>query len=381
MSLPLRIAMLAHSTNPRGGVVHAMNLSEALEAQGVRTTLHAPDVSGRGFFRAPECRTAPFAVAPAPSEIFAMVEQRIGEYVNWFRRPEHRRFDLYHAHDGISGNALATLKAQGLIPGYCRTVHHIDDFADTRLASLQERSIVSADALMVVSEEWRGRLNEDYGLAAEVGGNGVDGVRFSPWRDSSDATLAGRLGLGDGPVLLSVGGVEARKNTIRILQAFAEVARAAPTARLVIAGGASLLDHSRYGEAFREALSSLGACASNVLITGPIDDAEMPALYRLASVLVFASVKEGFGLCVLESLASGTPVVASRIAPFIDFLGADDVLWCDPSDPHSIAAAALSALDGHFRTGGPDIAARFSWAAVAKRHLPTYAALAEIVNA
>ena len=114
MSLPLRIAMLAHSTNPRGGVVHAMNLSEALEAQGLRTTLHAPDVSGRGFFRATECRTAPFAVAPAPNEIFAMVEQRIGDYVNWFRRPEHRRFDLYHAHDGISGNALATLKAQPL---------------------------------------------------------------------------------------------------------------------------------------------------------------------------------------------------------------------------------------------------------------------------
>jgi glycosyltransferase-like protein len=381
MSRPLNIAMLAHSTNPRGGVAHAMNLSEALVAQGLPTTLHAPDVSGRGFFRAPQCETAPFAVAPAPSETFAMVEQRIGDYVNWFRRPEHRRFDLYHAHDGISGNALATLKAQGLIPGYCRTVHHIDDFADARLARLQERSIVSADALMVVSEAWRRRLREDYGLAAEVGGNGVDPVRFSPRRDSSDATLARRLGLGDGPVLLSVGGVEARKNTIRILQAFEHVARVAPTARLVIAGGASLLDHKDYAVAFRMALSSLGAHAANVLITGPVDDAEMPALYRLASVLVFASVKEGFGLCVLEALASGTPVVVSRIAPFVDYLGPRDVLWCDPGDPRSIAAATLSALEADFRTRGPALAARFSWATVAQRHLPTYAALAECVNA
>ena len=55
MSRPLRIAMLTHSTIPRGGVVHAMNLSEALEDLGVQTVLHAPDATGRGFFRKPRC--------------------------------------------------------------------------------------------------------------------------------------------------------------------------------------------------------------------------------------------------------------------------------------------------------------------------------------
>ena len=381
MSRPLRIAMLAHSTHPRGGVVHAMSLCEGLNAQGLQATLHAPDASGRGFFRAPKCKTAPFPVAPAQRDTHAMVEQRIADYVNWFRRPENRGFDVYHAHDGISGNALATLKAQGLIPGFCRTVHHVDDFADARLAHLQERSIVEADALMVVSEEWRRRLKQDFGLDAEVGGNGVDSARFSPRRDASDAALSDRLRLRDGPVLLSVGGVEARKNTIRILQAFGEIARAIPTARLVIAGGASLLDHSRYDGAFRDALSCLGARAARVMVTGPIDDADMPALYRLASVLVFASVKEGFGLCVLEALASGTPVVVSCIPPFVDYLGPQDALWCDPYDPRSIADATRSALVANFRTHGPDVAARFSWGAVARRHLPAYAALMESVNA
>jgi glycosyltransferase-like protein len=373
--------MLAHSTNPRGGVVHAMSLSEALGAQGLQATLHAPDVSGRGFFRAPKCETVPFAVAPAPRDAYAMVEQRIDDYINWFRETENRRFDVYHAHDGISGNAMATLKAQGLIPGYCRTVHHVDDFADPRLARLQERSIVRADALLVVSEEWRRRLKEDYGLDAQVGGNGVDSVRFSPRPDASDLALAVRLGVSDGPMLLSVGGVEPRKNTIRLLQAFGEIAPAVPRARLVIAGGASLLDHSHYGEAFRDTLSSLGARAGSVVITGPVDDVDMPALYRLASVLVFASVKEGFGLCVLEALASGTPAVVSRIAPFVDYLGPDDALWCDPYDPHSIAVAMRSALDANVRTSGPEAAARFSWAGVAKRHQPIYVALAESVNA
>jgi len=381
MSLPLRIAMLAHSTNPRGGVAHAMHLCEALDAGGLPATLHAPDASGRGFSRAPKCETVTFPVQPAPRDTHAMVEQRIDDYVNWFRRPENRRFDVYHAHDGISGNALASLKDEGLIPGFCRTVHHVDDFVDARLVRLQQRSIVTADALMVVSEEWRRRLKKDFGLSARVGGNGVDSVRFSPRRDASDAALADRLGLGKDPVLLCVGGVEARKNTIRILQAYAEIARTVPEARLVIAGGASLLDHRDYGAAFHEALQALGARAASVLITGPVDDAEMPALYRLASALVFASVKEGFGLCVLEALASGTPVVVSRMAPFVDYLGPEDALWCDPYDPDSIAAATRAALSANFRKCGPEVAARFPWGPVAERHLPTYAALAENVNA
>ena len=50
MPRPLRIAMLTHSTNPRGGVVHAMQLSEALTALGHDVTLHAPDPKGSGFF-------------------------------------------------------------------------------------------------------------------------------------------------------------------------------------------------------------------------------------------------------------------------------------------------------------------------------------------
>ena len=64
MSRPLRVAMLTHSTLPRGGVVHAMNLSEALEDLGVETVLHAPDAAGRGFFRKPRCAASPFPSGP-----------------------------------------------------------------------------------------------------------------------------------------------------------------------------------------------------------------------------------------------------------------------------------------------------------------------------
>ncbi len=52
-----------------------------------------------------------------------------------------------------------------------------------------------------------------------------------------------RLGLGAGPIFLAVGGIEERKNTVRILDAFAQIAAMRPDAELVVAGGASLLNH------------------------------------------------------------------------------------------------------------------------------------------
>jgi glycosyltransferase-like protein len=385
MSRPLQVAMLTHSTLPRGGVVHAMCLSEALDGLGVKTTLHAPDAAHRGFFREPRCAAIAFPVEPAPRETADMVEQRIGDYIRWFRQSENRGFDLYHAHDGIGANALATLKEKGLISAFIRTVHHIDDFSDPRLVRRQARSILAADALMVVSGLWRGNLIARFGREAEVGGNGVDGSRYSPQADGTEAELKDRFGLGAGPVFLSVGGVEARKNTVRILQAFAEIHRARPDARLVIAGGASLLDHHTYQAAFGRELTALGEGASAVSLLGPIADSDMPGLYRLASALVFASVKEGFGLCVLEAMASGAPVVASRIAPFVDYLDPSDALWCDPADSSSIAAAMRQSLRpdvaNSFRTRGPLVAARFGWREVAERHLPVYRRLREPVHA
>jgi glycosyltransferase-like protein len=380
VSRPLRVAMLTHSTLPRGGVVHAMSLSEALEDLGVQTVLHAPDSAGRGFFRKPRCNAIAFPVEPAPRETADMVEQRVDDYVRYFRRPENRGFDLYHAHDGIGANALATLKEEGLISAFVRTVHHIDDFADPRLVQRQTRSILAADALMVVSALWRQNLIERFGREAEVGGNGVDTCRYSSHADGSEGELGQRLGLGAGPVFLSVGGIEGRKNTIRILQAFVEIHRAHPDARLVIAGGASLLDHHAYQTAFGRELTELGEGASAVSLLGPVADPDMPALYRLASALVFASIN-----CVLEAMASGTPVVVSRIAPFVDYLDPPDALWCDPADSSSIAGAMRQSLRPEvanaLRARGPVVAARFGWRDVAERHLPVYRRLREPVHA
>jgi glycosyltransferase-like protein len=382
MKRRLRIAILAHSTNPRGGVVHALEIGDALSRLGHDATVHAPDASGTGFFRATRCETVSVAASPVGRDVTSMVETRVADYLRHFEAAERRKFDIWHAQDGISGNALATLKERGLIGGFARTVHHVDTFADPRLLALQERAIASADRLFAVSRLWRDWLAQRYGRAPHLISNGVNTKHFSPVAGETDAALRKQLNLPGGIVVfLAVGGVEQRKNTIGILQAYRLVHARCPASCLVIAGGASLLDHDAYQAEFAAVLSASGLPEEAVIRTGPLPQVLMPALYRIADALLFPSIKEGFGLVVLEAMASGTPVVISRIAPFTEYLGEGDVLWCDPQNPDSIAAAMASALDPSVRNAlsarGVVVAARHDWGEAARAHLPVYEALYE----
>jgi glycosyltransferase-like protein len=377
----LRIAILAHSTIPRGGVVHALELGATLARMGHEAAVHAPDPGGKGFFRHPVCRTVCVPATPAGHAVADMVEVRVADYLRFFELASHREFDVFHAQDGISGNALATLKQNGLIGPFARTVHHLDQFHDPKLQALQDRAITSADRLFVVSRLWQERLARSYGRAATVVGNGVDTERFSNRAHPRDAALRQRLARHHGPVILSVGGVEERKNTHRILQAFQILRQAWPTARLIIAGGSSLLDHSAYQSQFAELFRASRLPAEAVLRTGSIPDADMPSLYRLADVLVFPSLQEGFGLVVLEAMASGVPVVTSHLPPFTEYLGEDAAFWCDPCDIASITAATLRALDPRRRwpkiIRGLAVARRHDWIKAAQSHLPDYLSLIE----
>jgi glycosyltransferase-like protein len=381
----LRVAILAHSTNPRGGVVHALELGDALVRLGHEAVVHAPDARGSGFFRPTLCGSALVAASPVGADALTMIETRVAEYLSHFETAANRDFDVFHAQDGISANALATLKERGLVNRFARTVHHIDDFDDPRVTALQARSIVAADELFAVSGTWRDLLRRRFGRTAKIVGNGVDRTRFAPMPDGREEYLRARLGLGEGPVFLSVGGIEERKNTLRLLEAFEEVRRAQPAAQLIVAGGASVLDHGAYQRRFAAALASMRLPPGAVIATGPLAHDDMPALYRLASALVFPSVREGFGLAVIEAMACGVPVVVSRVAPFTEHLGDDDVIWCDPFRAASIADAMLIAgaepMRARLVRRGRVVAERHDWGATARAHLPIYMKLRECIDA
>ncbi len=348
MNPPLRIALLTHSTNPRGGVVHALELADALQDCGHDVVVHAPDSTGRGLFREGRARHQLVPARAVCGSLRELVGTRIEDYVTYFRQSQEPGFDIYHAQDGISANALADLTEQGLIPGFVRTVHHLDDFTDPRLVQWQHRGVSAAMHLFCVSRMWQTVLARESGRLATPVGNGVDRKRFGPAAQTEDLVLRQRLGIGGAPVFLAVGGVEQRKNTLRVLQAFLQVRVTLPQAQLVVAGGASLLDHQDYRASFDAVLSQAGlrpGPGSPVLLTGPLPDAEMPALVRTAQALVFPSVKEGFGLVVLEAMASGVPTVVSRMEPFTEYLGDGDCLWVDPLDVGSIVRAMHRSCD------------------------------------
>lgn len=382
----LRIAILTHSTNARGGVIHALELADALTRLGHTAVVHAPDPSGKGFFRNTETPAISVAALPiSGGDVTSMVEIRMADYLSHFENPANRRFDVFHAQDGISGNALATLKQRGLIHGFVRTVHHMDNFDDPRLLALQHRAIAAADQLFVVSQMWAERVTTEFFKPATIVGNGVDMSRFSSRPSDNDAALRARLGLHGGPILLCIGGVEERKNSIRILEAFAQLRAIRPAAQLVIAGGASVLDHRTYHRQFQAALDQSSLPTGAVIHTGVLADADMSSLYRLADALVFASIREGFGLVVLEAMASGLPVIASHIPPFTEYLTGSDVVWCDPLSTGSIANAMAAVLSEPLRetlsARGYRVARRHDWLRTAQAHLPVYARMREMHHA
>lgn len=101
-----------------------------------------------------------------------------------------------------------------------------------------------------------------------------------------------------------------------------------------------------------------------------VDEQELPALYRGAAVFAYPSLYEGFGMPVLEAMASGTPVVASSHASLDEVCG-DAALRADPLSSEGMAAAIEGALVEHLALSakGLDHARRFTWRACGEAHL------------
>ena len=246
--MSLRIALLTHSVRARGGVVHTLELAEALAAHGHSVTVIASAEPGERLFRAVDCAVATIALPALHGDLVAQVRQRIDTLTDALPALiDAGHFDVLHAQDSLSGNALATLRKQGRFAApWLRTVHHLDHFDEPLLAEWQARAWQAADGVACISDFWQQRLQADHGCAAERMHNGVNLTRFHPHAGPTDAAQCRALGLVEPgrPVCLLVGGVEARKNSVRLLHAFAWLRRheaAWAQAQLVVAGGASML--------------------------------------------------------------------------------------------------------------------------------------------
>ncbi|CAB3758487.1 glycosyl transferase family 1 [Burkholderia puraquae] len=375
----LRIALLTHSVNPRGGVVHTLELASALHEAGSDVTVFAPAAPGEAMFRDVPCRVVLARVDVRSRSIAEMVRARIAAIRNALPGHEAGGFDIVHAQDSITGNALAELKQSGAIDGFVRTVHHLDVFDDPQLERWQARAWREADQVLCVSKTWAATMRESFGVDASVVPNGIDVARFACAHHRDVQVLRQRFGLSRGPIVVAIGGIEERKNSIALLEAFARLRSTTPDAQLVIGGGASLLDHDAYARRFVARAAALGlgiGVDEPVVPTGPLDDAALVALMHSADVVSMVSIREGFGLVVLEGLACGKPVVVSEIAPFTEYLDERACVWADPDDVESIARALRDALSGRrapdFAHAVPALLNRFTWKASARKHLDIY---------
>jgi glycosyltransferase involved in cell wall biosynthesis len=185
------------------------------------------------------------------------------------------------------------------------------------------------------------------------------------------AELRARLGLGEGPVILTVSAKKIHKNLERLVRAMATVVGRWPDATLVMPGNPT--PHERE---LRELASALGV-AANVAFPPYVDAPDLEGLYAIAGCFVFASINEGFGIPILEAMSRGVPVACSAVSALPEVAG-DAARYFDPTSVPAIAEALTELLDDR------DLAARlvdrgrrreaqFTWEATARGTLASYA--------
>lgn len=208
-----------------------------------------------------------------------------------------------------------------------------------------ERGIRNADALVAVSGTTKSDIVSAFGLPDEritVAWPDCD----PSFRGEIPGDLATRVmekyALKPG-YLYHGGGLEIRKNAERLLRAYARLKTERPETPSLVISGKVFPKGNRLATDVRSIVHELGL-EESVVVLGFVPDEDLPALYRGASLFVYPSLYEGFGLPVLEAFVSGTPVIAGRSGA-IPELADDTALLVDPTRTEDIAAGMAQLLD------------------------------------
>ena len=392
----LKVALFTYSTKPRGGVVHTLNLAEELARLNHKVHIYAL-TTGEGFFRQVN---VPYTLIPSTVVENETIDDKVGRYIRIYTEylsSINLNYDIYHAEDCISANALYELRQMGLINFFLRTVHHVDDFTSRSLIDCQLKSIIEPEYIIVVSRYWERQLRNHYSLNPTMINNGVDLEKFRiRGEDGSKEKAKERFSVNGCKVMLSIGGIEPRKNTLSILKAYsiAKPYFKSQGERLVwlIGGGETLFDYRDYRDEFFSGVKNLGlkldvreprSSDGDIFILGAIPHDSINELYRASDVLVFPSVKEGWGLVVLEAMASGVPVVSSNIEPMTEYLiDEENSILVSPMDYETLSRKIIRVLEetdlrNKLIRNGRKTSEAYSWRNTALKHEEFYSEVLE----
>lgn len=245
-------------------------------------------------------------------------------------------------------------------------IHYPEQFPTGQrlyLTTQTRRSCRQARRVAAISNSGRDDIIRLFGVApakVDVVPPGVD-EHYRPLPDAVIDRFRRKHALPE-RFVLHVGTLQPRKNLLVLLEAMARLQR--PHLPLFLVGGKGWF----YDEIFAR-VEVLGL-RQQVHFVGYVDDDDLPRWYNAASLLVFPSLYEGFGMPILEALACGTPVVAAA-ASALPEAGGDAALYFQPGDVEGLVKQMLAVLDNPeqvatMRETGFLHASTYSWAAAGR---------------
>jgi len=300
-----------------------------------------------------------FRTVLEPSPNYSLREQI---HVPWVLRRE--RPDVFHAPHYVLPPAVP-----------CRSVVTIHDcihlmfpqYLPNKAAYAYARvsmwaAVKRSNCILTVSEASKRDILHFFNVAPEkivVVYNAIDDHFWLTPPEEEVARVRERYQL-DHQFVLYVGNIKPHKNLVRLIEAFDELRRSGPEElKLLIIGDEISKLPSLRRAVHRHKLHK------HVRFLGYVSDGTLRILYRLASLFVFPSLYEGFGLPPLEAMASGTPVVTSNQSSLPEVTG-DAAVLVDPYDVSSIVDGMRRVLTdpvlaANLRRRGPERAREFSW--------------------
>lgn len=359
--------MLTYSTRARGGVAHALKLAERLKAAGLDVTLYSlarsdDPASLKKYYRPVDVPFRIFTYDWSP-DVMVRLERMIKAYAS--NLPLNA--DVYHAQDCVGGTALSRMKSESRIRApVFRTIHHVDDFADSRLYEFEKQAVALAEHRFVVSKYWQEALRKDYGCDSIVTYNGLDVQDFAQLPERKSVR----------PTVLFVGGLEPRKGLEFLILAMQRVVKEVPEAQLISVAKTGFKATDDVG--WFRALAERAGVGTSVEFKESVEQNELMQLYADCDLLAMPSRNEGWGLALMEAMACGKPVVATRVGGIPELVtdGADGVL-VEPGDVKGLADGILRiladpALRKRMGAAGRLKVKQYSWDSTARVVLQAY---------